>query len=153
MRNRKSLIIQQLDQKLSPLKELENLIAPSKGWINAIRTSLNMTMSQLGVKLNITRQGVKNLEDSEAKGSISLKSLREVGQAMDLKLVYGFVPIDQSLDQLIKRKSQALAKKIVLRTDQTMILEDQGMDKSLVQQSIDELAEELQRELSKSLWD
>jgi len=59
MRNKHKLLIEQLDQKLHPFAETRKILVPQRGWINTIRTSLNMTMAQLGAKLNITRQGVK----------------------------------------------------------------------------------------------
>ena len=66
MRNKRKLLIDQLDKKLHPFQKAEKVLIPDKGWIHTIRTTLNMTMMQLGVKLNITRQGVKRIEESEA---------------------------------------------------------------------------------------
>ena len=54
MRNKQKLLIEQLDQKLQPFSETRKVLVPERGWINTIRTSLNMTMAQLGAKLNIT---------------------------------------------------------------------------------------------------
>ena len=85
MRNKKKLLIEQLDQKLEPFQKTELVLVPNKGWINTIRTALNMTKAQLGTRLKITRQGVKNIEESESKGSISINALKEVGEALDLK--------------------------------------------------------------------
>lgn len=65
-----------------------------------------MTLEQLGKKLNITKQGVKRMEDSESAGTITLNSLKEIGNAFEMKFVYGFVPIDGSVDSLIVRKSR-----------------------------------------------
>jgi len=79
MRNKKSILIEQLDQKLKPFQNTAMALVPNKGWINTIRTALDMTMAQLGAKLNITRQGVKKIEESEAKGAISINSLKEIG--------------------------------------------------------------------------
>jgi predicted DNA-binding mobile mystery protein A len=153
MRSNKKLLIEQLDQKLKPFIKTALVPVPDKGWINAIRTSLNMTMAQLGSKLNMTRQGVKRIESSEAKGTLSLNALKEVGEALDLNFVYGFVPKDGSFDKLIKRKSEDLARKIVLRTDQNMKLEDQGISDKKIKESIIDLANEIKREMKKSLWD
>lgn len=153
MRNKKKLLVEQLDQKLKPFQKTEMVMVPYKGWINTIRTALNMTMAQLGTKLNITRQGVKNIEESEAKGTISINSLKEVGNALNLKFVYAFVPIDGTIDNLINMKAEKLAKKIVLRTNQNMKLEDQGIKNKKINESIKDLAEELKREMRKSLWD
>lgn len=153
MRNKKKLLIEQLDQKLKPFQKTEMVLVPDKGWINNIRATLNMTMAQLGSRLNMTRQGVKKIEESEAKGSISINSLKEVGKALNLKFVYGFVPYDGSIDSLVDLKAKKLAKKIVLRTNQNMKLENQGISDEKINQSIIDLAEEIKREMRKSLWD
>lgn len=153
MRNKKKLLIEQLDQKLQPFQKVKMVLVPNKGWINTIRTALNMTMAQLGTKLNITRQGVKKIEESEAKGTISINSLKEVGETLDLKFVYGFIPKDGSIDNLINSKAEKLARKIVLRTNQNMKLEDQGIGEKKINESIKDLANEIKREMRKSLWD
>lgn len=153
MRNKKQLLIEQLDQKLEPFQKTEMVIVPDKGWINAIRTTLNMTMAQLGNKLGVTKQGVNKIEESEAKGSISINSLKEVGAALDLKLVYGFVPNDGTIDSFINNKAQTLARKIVSRTNQNMKLEDQGISEEKIKQSVIDLAKEIKREMRKSLWE
>ncbi len=153
MRTKRKLLIEQLDRKLTPFKQTESAIVPDKGWINAIRTTLNMTMAQLGMRLNITRQGVKGLEESESKGSITINSLKEAGNAMGFNLVYGFTPADGTIDDLINRKAEELAKRIVLRTNHNMMLEEQGIDDARIDESIKELAYDIKREMKKSLWD
>ena len=153
MRNKRKLLIEQLDKRLKPFQEIEMVFTPSMGWINTIRTTINMTMAQLGKKLNITRQGVKSIEESEAKGSISINSLKEVGEAMELKFVYGFIPKDGTIENLIDKKAEKLAQKIVLRTNQNMKLEDQGISNERINEAIKELADEIKREMRKSLWD
>lgn len=153
MKNNKKLLIEQLDKKLKPFQKTEVVLVPDKWWINTIRTTLNMTMAQLGTKLHVTRQGVKRIEESESKGTISINSLIEVGKALDLKFVYGFVPKDGTIDNLINAKAEKLARKIVLRTNQNMKLEDQGISDERIKQSIIDLANEIKREMRKSLWD
>lgn len=153
MRNKRTLLIEQLDHKLKPFLETRTVLIPERGWINAIRTTLNMTMAQLGTKLNITRQGVKRIEESEALGSITLNSLKDVANAMDLKFVYALVPKKGTIDDLIYEKAEKLAQKIVLRTNQNMKLEDQGIGDEKINKTINELANEIKREVRKSLWD
>jgi len=153
MRNKKKLLIEQLDQKLKYFQKTEMVLVPDKGWINTIRTALNMTMAQLGTKLNITRQGVKSIEESEAKGTISINSLKDIGEVLDLKFVYGFVPKGGTIDNLINSKAEKLARKIVLRTNQNMKLENQGIRDEKINESIIDLANEIKREMRKSLWD
>ncbi len=153
MRNKKKLLIEQLDQKLKPFQETVVVIVPDKGWIHAIRTALNMTMAQLGEKLKITRQGVHKMEESEAKGQITINKLKDVGEALDMRFIYGFVPKDGTIENLIDIKAEKLARKIVLRTNQNMKLEDQGISDEKIKDSIKDLANEIKREMRKSLWD
>jgi predicted DNA-binding mobile mystery protein A len=153
MRNNNKLIIEQLGKKLEVFQPAESVLVPDAGWINALRTALNMTMSQLGDKLGVTRQGVKKIEESEARGAISLNSLREAGKGLGFKLVYGFVPEAGSIDNLINEKADALARKIVLRTSHNMNLENQAVSEERIEYSIRELSAEIKREMRKSLWD
>lgn len=153
MRDKRKLLIEHLDHKLQSFTQAKTVVVPERGWINTIRTTLNMTLAQLGNKLNITRQGVKSLEESEANGSITLNSLKDIANAMDLKLVYALVPKEDTINHLIQLKAGKLARKIVMRTNQNMQLEDQGIADEKLTISINELANEIKRELRKSLWD
>jgi hypothetical protein len=70
-----------------------------------------------------------------------------------MKFVYGFVPKDGTIDNLINLKAEKLARKIVLRTNQNMKLEDQGISSKKINDSIVDLASEIKREMRKSLWE
>ena len=70
-----------------------------------------------------------------------------------MQLVYGFVPNDGSLDALIEKRANQLAKEIVLRTSNTMHLEDQGNSKKRIEKAIKERAEIIKSEMPKILWD
>ena len=153
MRTKKKLLIEQLDRKLKPFAGTEKVIVPDQGWINSIRVTLNMTLEQLGNKLNITRQGAKKIEGSESLGTVSLKSMKEIGAVLNMQFVYGFVPKDGSIENLVNHKAEELAKKIVLRTSQNMKLENQGNTDDQIKRAIGDLADELKREMNKSLWD
>jgi predicted DNA-binding mobile mystery protein A len=153
MRTKKKLLIEQLDRKLKPFMGTEKVIVPYQGWINNIRVTLNMTLEQLGNKLNITRQGAKSIEVSESIGTISLKSMKEIGAVLNMHFVYAFVPKDGSIENLINHKAEELARKIVLRTSQNMKLENQGNTEEQITMAIGDLTIELKRELNKSLWD
>jgi predicted DNA-binding mobile mystery protein A len=146
------LIISQLDKKIQLLLPLRDSMPPT-GWISLFRQTLNMSLSQLAKKMSITSSSLWSLEKREREGTIQIKTLREIGQAMDMTLVYGFIPRDGSLEQLIDRKAQDMAERIVRRTAVTMELEAQENSAGRLQQAIKELAEDLKREMPKSLWD
>lgn len=151
--NTKSLQIQQLDQKMSRFASLRHVAIPSTGWIQALRTALGMSLQQLGNKLSISKQGVHDMEKREKEGSITIKSLRDIAHAMDMQLVYGFVPHDGSLETLIEKKAAKLATTIVLRTANTMKLEDQANSKKRIQAAIRERTAAIKYDMPKCLWD
>ncbi len=112
-----------------------------------------MTLQQLADKLSITKQSVYELEKREKKGSITLKSLKEVANAMDLQLVYALVPKDGSLDLLIERKAQELAQRIVSRTSDNMKLEAQENSNERIEKAIHQRSITLKSEMPRVLWD
>jgi predicted DNA-binding mobile mystery protein A len=150
---KKSLQLQQLNDKMLGFAKLNKVSMPPTGWIKAIRTAIGMSMQQLGNKLSISKQGILDIEKREKDGAITIKSLREIARALDMQLVYGFVPNDGSLDALIEKRATELATKIVLRTSTTMKLEDQGNTNTRIEKAIKERAEEIKNEMPKILWD
>ncbi len=150
---KKSLQLQQLNNKMLAFVTLKQVAIPPTGWVKAIRTALGMSMRQLGNKLSITKQSIQEIEKREKDGSITIKSLKELGRALDMQLVYGFVPNDGSLDALIERKAKELAGQIVLRTSNTMKLEDQQNTKQRIEKAINERATIIKNEMPKMLWD
>ncbi|HRP33290.1 MAG TPA: mobile mystery protein A [Agriterribacter sp.] len=150
---KKSLQLQQLNSKMLGFASLKQVAMPPTGWIKAIRTAIGMSMQQLGNKLNVSKQGVMDIEKREKDGSITIKSLRGIARAMDMQLVYGFVPYDGSLDALIEKRATELATQIVIRTANTMKLEDQANSKKRIETAIRERAAAIKNEMPKILWD
>jgi predicted DNA-binding mobile mystery protein A len=132
---------------------LQKIAAPPIGWVKAIRTAIGMSMLQLGKKLSITKQSVQDIERREKDGSVTIKALREAARALDMQLVYGFVPNDGSLDALIERKAKELAREIVLRTSNSMKLEDQENNEQRIEKAIQERTLAIKNEMPKMLWD
>lgn len=150
---KKALQFQQLSNKMLAFASLQKVASPPTGWLKALRLALGMSSQQVANKLSVTRQGVQDMERREKDGSITIKALREVANAMDMYLVYGFVPKDGSLDALVERKARKLAKEIVLRTSNTMKLEDQENSQERIEKAIEERATAIKSEMPKSLWD
>jgi len=149
----KKLLVEQLDRKLTKLHVLKDIEVPSKGWINAVRTTLNMSLVQLAKRLEKTSASVKEIEEREQSKTITLNKLIEVGEALDLLFVYGFLPKESSIEKMIDKRAQQVAREIVMRTSQTMKLEEQENSKERLQQAIKDRAELLKQEMPKHLWD
>ena len=146
------LIVEQLDKKLLAFSKLDDN-TPSGGWIHAIRTSLKMSLRQMGNRLSIAPQSVKEIEQREKDGSITLKKLREAGKVLNMQLVYGFIPKEESLKKMIEKKASEIAREVVMRTSHSMMLEDQENSRQRIEKAIKERAEEIKNEMPGYLWD
>lgn len=151
--SRKSLQIQQLNTKMVSFAAVQQQAVPASGWVRTIRSALGMSMQQLGRKLSISKQSVQDIEKREQEGSITLRSLRETARALDMQLVYGFVPNGGSLNALIEQKARELATEIVLRSSHTMLLEGQENSEQRIRKAIEERTVLLKNEMPKILWD
>ena len=65
---KQKLILEQIDRKIRQLKKVEDITIPSTGWVYAIRQALAMSLRQLGNKMGITPQSVKEIEEREKNG-------------------------------------------------------------------------------------
>jgi predicted DNA-binding mobile mystery protein A len=151
--NKQKLILEQIDRKILLLKKIEDLTIPPSGWIYAIRQALGMSLRQLGNKMGITPQSVKEIEVREKNGTISLNVLRQFGKSLDLKLVYGYIPKDESLEMIIEKRAEEIAREIVNRTSTSMKLEDQQNNPKRIKKAIIDKTKEIKLEMPKYLWD
>lgn len=150
---KQKLILEQLDAKILQLKKAEGLVMPSSGWVFSIRQALGMSLRQMGNKMGITAQSVKEIEQREQNETISLKVLRQFGKSLNLKLIYGFIPQDGSLENIIEKRAHELALEIVNRTSISMKLEDQENKPSRIQKAIKDKTTEIRNEMPRHLWD
>ena len=74
-----------LDERVREIGPASRFAVPVRGWIRAIRDGLGLSSAQLGKRLGITQPSVTALEQSEAKGTIELATLRRVAAAMDCR--------------------------------------------------------------------
>ena len=147
------LLIEQIDRRIKEVKSLGDLNPPIKGWIHSIRIALKMSLRQLGLRLKISAQSVKEIEQREMNGSITLKSLNEVANALNMKVVYAVVPQNENIEKMIEKRAIEVAREIVLRTSNTMRLEDQENSKERIERAIREKAREIINTMPKYLWD
>jgi len=151
--DKQKLILEQIDRKILQLKKIEDLTIPASGWIYAIRQALGMSLRQLGNKMGITPQSVKEIEVREKNGTISLNVLKQFGKSLDLKLVYGYIPKHDSLEMIIEKRAEEIAREIVNRTSTSMKLEDQENNPKRIKKAIIDKTNEIKLEMPKYLWD
>ena len=136
--------------KLNPFSVLKSEIKPHNGWVNAIRVSIKMSLRQLGERLHITPQGVRDLEKREKEGAITINTLKEVGRVLDMDLVYGFISRHNSLEEMIEERAREIAEEVVLKA---IKLDNQKNSENDVKKAIQQKTYEISSKMPSNLWD
>lgn len=132
--------------------ECVSLIQPPKGgWVKLMRKALNMSGAQLARRMGVTRALVSRSEKGEQLGSITLKSLEQMAEAMGCKLVYTIVP-ETTLEDIIDKRAYTKAKALVDKTSVHMALEKQSLSINEIEKEIRRLQTQLVEAQSKDLW-
>jgi predicted DNA-binding mobile mystery protein A len=113
-----------LDERLKSVRRQGDLQPPPRGWVRAIRNALGMSGAQLAQRIGVSAQTVDALEKSEVAGTLQLKNLRRLAEAMDCTLVYALVP-DRPLTQMVNERARQIALHDLSRVAHTMRLEAQ----------------------------
>ena len=138
-----------LDERFADMRSAERFTPPVRGWIRAIRQALGMSAAQLAKRLGVKQPSVVNMEQSEAKGTIELATLRRVAAALDCTLVYALVP-NRPLETMVQERARALARRRFAAVEHSMQLEDQKVSAK----DTDAQIEGLIRDMNPSrLWD
>lgn len=140
------LLLNQAQEKINSFSVLKSVEKPYKGWVSTIRVSIKMSLRQLGERLHISPQGVKDLEKREESGSITINSLKEVGRALDMDLVYGFISRHNSLEAMIEERAKEIAEELILKTS------PDGSDKE-IKKAIEQKTYEIASKMPSYLWD
>ena len=148
----KKLAREQLDKTLKQFSPLNTFVPPRKGWVRAIRDALGMTGEQLAKRLNANKQRISRIEQDEKLGNITIKTLRNVAEALDCEFVYGFIP-RTSLEQTVKNQAKSVAKKRMSRSDHLMRLEKQELSDQEKEKALEDLIIDITSTMPKSLWD
>lgn len=144
------LAIAQLDKALKPFSMLM-MHQPKEGWVRTIRQTLHMSTSVLAKRLKVTQSTVVDLESRESEKGVTLKKLEEAAEALGCTLVYALVP-KESFASMIKEDEKQKAERMVLHTQKTMSLEEQGLSSDQIQQQIELVHQHIKNEPLKNLW-
>jgi len=142
--------LDQTQVKLDPFSVLKSEIKPDNGWVNAIRVSIKMSLRQLGERLHITPQGVRDLEKREKEGAITINTLKEVGRVLDMDLVYGFISRHNTLEEMIEERASEIAEEVVLKT---MQLDNPRRSENDIKKAIQQKTYEISSIMPSYLWD
>lgn len=108
LKNRLDLTrLAELDRQFCEFARLQRGATPRCGWTKTIRLALGMSSQALGVRLGMTAQGVRKLEQAEANGTISLKTLARLAQGLNCEVRYVLVPKISLMEQVLRQTHAA----------------------------------------------
>lgn len=143
----------QLDKRIESLPNYTQLKQPPKGWIKAIREAIGMTTRQLASRIGITQPTLTYLENAEAKGSITIDSLKRAANALDCDLAYVLIPRRGGLNEIVEEQAIKAARHKLKSAKHTMALEKQSVDKDDEQEQIIRIAKSLAEKSDSSIWE
>ena len=138
-----------LDERFKELGPVTRYASPVRGWIKAIREALGMSTAQLAKRLGVKQPSVVALEQSEAKGTIELATLRRAAEALDCTLVYALVP-NKPLEAIVRDRARTFARRRLEPVEHSMLLEDQKVTAKDAEARLDETVREANPRL---FWD
>ncbi|MEX0690640.1 MAG: mobile mystery protein A [Gemmatimonadales bacterium] len=147
----KQLRLRQLDERTSPFRDREHATPPRGGWLRAVRTSLGMSASQFAFRLGVTRQAVADQERREVDGTTTLASLRKAADAMECDVFYAIVP-RRPLGEMVRLRAREVAEHRLRGIAHSMGLEEQSVPHQEFERQVDDLADQIVRELPRDLW-
>src|SRR5580700_3536232 len=112
-----------LDDRFRELEPVTRYTPPVRGWIQAVREALGMTTAQLAKRLGVKQPTVVAMEQSEAKGTIELSTLRRVAEALDCTLVYALVP-NKPLEAMVRERARIFSRRRRAPVEHSMLLEN-----------------------------
>jgi predicted DNA-binding mobile mystery protein A len=138
-----------LDKRFKDIGPVRRYASPVRGWIKAIRNALGMSTEQMAKRLGVKQPSVVALEQSEAKGTMELATLRRVAAALDCTLVYALVP-NRPLEAIVRDRARVFARRRLEPVEHSMLLEDQKVTARDAKARLDEIMRETNPRL---FWD
>lgn len=132
-------------------QELSAIHQPKQGWLVALRKALGMSGADVASRAGVSRGAIYQAERNEPDGAITISQLRKLADAMDGELVYAVVPRG-SVDAVIHAQARRKAEALVRRTSAHMALESQALAEEQNLQRIEDLTEELIRDMPPDFW-
>jgi predicted DNA-binding mobile mystery protein A len=138
-----------LDARFKKMRPVSQYGAPVRGWIRAVRGALGMSSAQLAMRLGIKQPSVIALEQSEAKGTIELATLRRVAEALGCTVVYALMP-NKPLEKMVRDRARSVAGARRAAVEHSMLLENQSVNAKYSEAQLDEFIRETN---PARLWD
>jgi predicted DNA-binding mobile mystery protein A len=101
----RKLLRKKLDKEMRHYRLAGREKDSTNGLLRAVRQALKVPLKEVAGRLGIGESNVFEMEEREETGSITLRSLGRVAEAMECKVVYGLVPLNgKTLEELAEER-------------------------------------------------
>lgn len=127
---------------------------PPLGWLATVRKALGISGKAALKRAQISKAELYRIEKAERDGSLTLKTLRTMAQALGCELHYAVLPQQGlSVEQAIYQQARQQAQAILAITDTHMKLENQATSVQELERQVEQLTQQLVDELPTWLWE
>lgn len=145
-------LLDQISKKTELLSTLKDIELPESGWISSLRKSLKMPLKHLAERLKIAAPTAKQMELREKTGAITIKTMNDVAEALNMQFVYGFVPKEESMQKMIKDRANEIAQYVIQERIGNVLSDDKIIEPEKINSLIKETSVELKRILPRYFW-
>lgn len=139
-----------VDRTANQLAILKN---PAEGWLAMLRKALGMSGAQVAARAGVSRNAVYQAERNERDGAITINQMHKLAEAMGGRFVYAIVPDDGRVENVIRAQARRKAEARIMRASAHMALEKQSLTSAQTAQRIEDLADELVRDMPPDFWE
>ncbi|MCP4411966.1 MAG: mobile mystery protein A [Gammaproteobacteria bacterium] len=153
--NIKKIVISQYGDIVNAASmQMQDVSVPKEGWLKTVRKALNMSVTQLAKRLDVTRSLIYKTEKAEQSGGITLNKMKQVAQALECRFIYAVVPSHKpyTIESIVETMAKKMAMRVVMKTQEHMALEAQAISKEQIELEIDRVADEILKERTSELW-
>lgn len=133
-------------------KQFADIRRPRSGWIMSMRKALGMSAPALAKRAGVTKAAIYQAERKELDGGVTLKHMEKLAEALGGRFVYAIVP-ETCIDDVLRTQARTKAEAIVRRASAHMALEQQSLSSGDTRRQVEELAEELLRDMPADFWE
>ncbi len=132
--------------------KLRTIQTPAEGWVRTVRNALGMSVVQLARRMKTNPANIFRVEKSELSGSVTVKTLQLMAQAMGCRFVYAIIP-ETTTNEIVANRALEKAKFLVEQAGKQMALESQALSAKQMKQELERLQQELLVQMPTNLWD
>jgi predicted DNA-binding mobile mystery protein A len=125
-----NLALAQIERRLKVIRTAFREAKVRPGWIKYMRQAIGMTQQNLAERVKVSKATVAQAESGEAKGKVTVDTLKKMAEGMECEFVYAFVP-KGTISAIQKEEALKKAKRLLLKADTHMTLEDQRVERDL----------------------